>query len=138
MNFQTQRLMGVLTAAVIAGAMVASAAQARPDDRGGMLGVGSVATVQSDRPDDRPGVLGVGSASPAVQLEQAAAVRPDDRVGQRGPGTTPPITLTYPVVGDDGFEWSSTELATVVSLLLALLATAGLVAIHRRERVISH
>jgi hypothetical protein len=138
MNFQTGRLMGVLTAAVMAAAMTVSAAQARPDDRGGMLGVGNATSVQNDRPDDRPGTLGVGGTTQAVQVEQAA-VRPDDRSGVRGPGTTPaPVTLSHPAAADGGFEWGSQEIATGIALLMALLAGATLLASHRRERTIRY
>jgi hypothetical protein len=58
MHLGTQRLIGAFTSALVAAALVASAAQARPDDRGGVLGAGSATAVQSDRPDDRPGSLG--------------------------------------------------------------------------------
>ena len=136
MNGQTQRLMGVLTAAVIAAALAVSAAEARPDDRGGMLGVGSVTAVQDDRPDDRPGLLGVGSVSAPV--EQPAAVRPDDRPELRGPGTTPPVALAYPAVADDGFEWGTPEIGTGVALAMALLAAAVLLASRRRERALGY
>jgi hypothetical protein len=138
MNGQTQRLVGALTAAVVAAAMTVSAAQAGPDDRGGLRGVAGTTSVQSDRPDDRPGARGVGAASSAVPVEQRAAVRPDDRGGLRGPGTTPPLTLAHPTVNDGGFEWGSQEIATGVTLLMALLATAALLASHRRERAVRH
>ena len=133
MSFGTQRLMGAVTAALIAAAMVTSAAQARPDDRGGMLGV---TAVQDDRPDDRPGLLGVGSVSTPV--EQPAAMRPDDRPELRGPGTTPSVTLAYPAVADDGFEWGTPEIGTGVALAMALLAAVGLLATRRRERALGY
>ena len=136
MSFGTQRLMGAITAALVAAAMATSAAQARPDDRGGMLGLGSVTAVQDDRPDDRPGLLGVGSVSQAV--EQQAAVRPDDRPELRGPGTTPPVALAYPAVADDGFDWGGEEVATGIALGMALLAGAALVANRRRERALGY
>ena len=136
MRFGTQRLMGAITAALVAAAMATSAAQARPDDRGGMLGVGSATAVQNDRPDDRPGLLGVGSVSTPV--EQPAAVRPDDRPELRGPGTTPPVTLAYPTAADDGLEWGAPEIGTGVALAMALFAAAALLASRRRERALGY
>ena len=136
MSFGTHRLMAAMTAALIAAAMATSAAQARPDDRGGVHGVGSATAVQDDRPDDRPGLLGVGSISPAV--EQQAAVRPDDRPEVRGPGTTPPVTLAYPAVADDGFDWGTQEIGTGIALAMALLSTALLLANRRRERALGY
>jgi hypothetical protein len=138
MNVQRQRFVGVLTAAVIGAAMTVSAAQARPDDRGGLLGVGGATSEQTDRPDDRPGLLGVGGAVPASQVEQQAAVRPDDRGELRGPGTTPPATVFSPAVTDDGVQWGSVEIATGVALLMAVLAAATLLMSHRRERAIRY
>jgi hypothetical protein len=136
MGFRRQRFLGITGAAVIVGAMAVGAAQARPDDRGGMLGVGSAAVEQSGRPDDRPGPLGVGATVRAVQLQEQAVVRPDDRAGLRGPGTTPPVTLAYPTTTDDGFHWSGDQIGTAGALFLAALAAAGLLAIHRRERAL--
>jgi hypothetical protein len=134
MNFETQRLIGAITTAFVAAALVAGAAQARPDDRGGLLGVGSATSVQNDRPDDRPGTLRVGGTSPAVQ----AAVRPDDRGELRVPGTTPPVTLSSPAADDGGFKWSGEEIATGVAIFMALLAAATLLASHRRERALRY
>jgi hypothetical protein len=136
MSFGTQRLIGAVTSAFIAAAMVAGAAQARPDDRGGMLGVGSVTAVQDDRPDDRAGPLGVGGVS--TPGEQPAAVRPDDRAELRGPGMTPSVRLAYPAVADEGFEWGTPEIGTGVALAMALLASAVLLASRRRERALGY
>jgi hypothetical protein len=136
MNLGTQRLVGAITTAFIAAAMVASAAQAGPDEGGGLPGVGSATSVQSDRPDNRPGLLGVGSTLTAVA--EQPAVRPDDRTGVRGPGLTPPVTLSYPASDDGGFEWGGEEIATGVAVFMALLAAAALLTSHRRERAIRY
>jgi len=135
MNIKAQRLIATLGSALLMTAVLASAAQARPDDGGGS----GTAAVPADRPDDRAGPIGTSAwvLREHAQLEQTAAVRPDDRAGLRGPGGTEAPVVTASVA-NDRFEWGTAEVGTAVALLVALLAAAALFAIHLRQRPLAH
>ena len=114
-------------------------APARPDNRGGTLGIGSTAASQPTavRPDDRAGIRGI-TASDIVPRSQSTAVRPDERAGWgfRGIGTVS--------VSQSGGSTSSTDWNTVFmaggALLGVLLIVAAAVALSRRQhgRVLAH
>jgi hypothetical protein len=88
-----------------------------------------------ERPDDRSGVIGVGSvATPAVWPSQSAAVRPDDRPGVRAPGPGHVVASTV-LVSSDGFDWDDAGIGVVGGLGFALVAGGVLALTIRRHRV---
>ena len=101
----------------------------RPDDRGGMLGVGAaVITSSSTRPDDRVGPRGPGSVG-----SPQTAVRPDDLAGTRGPGSIPTVGIAASSSGD-GFDWADAGVGAVGAVGLALVLLGGLQLAARGRR----
>jgi hypothetical protein len=115
MKARPQQTIAALALALAFSAVLVGGAQAdRPDNRTGILGIGSQSTdvsgvftravdralhVQAMRPDDRAGLRGVGVTSTSTPVDltdvfartvlrhNASAPRPDDRAGLRGVGT---------------------------------------------------
>jgi hypothetical protein len=115
---------GLTVAALFAGAGLA----ARPDDRAGMLGVGSInvqETASIVRPDDRATVRGPGAL--ALEVRAQTAVRPDDRAGTRGPGPGLVVTTTSGPSDDSRFDWSAAAIGASSALMLAFLIGISLV-----------
>jgi hypothetical protein len=110
----------ILAALVAAAVTLAPAALAdRPDDRGGLLGVGAVQrTSTATRPDDRAEVRG-----PALAIVmRETAPRPDDRPGIRGPGPAPIVVGTQ---APSGFDWSAAGIGALGAFGISLLVFAG-------------
>jgi hypothetical protein len=106
-----QRILRALSLALVGAALTAGAAQAeRPDDRGGMLGVGAVTA-------------------------SAGATRPDDRAEARGPGvyfSVPPLPTGAVSTGE--FDWRDAS-AGAGGMLFIILCGAGIaVSIRHRGR----
>ena len=121
-------------------ALAASAAHAgtRPDDRAGMLGVGSqrIAPDTSDvvsrylrshatRPNDRAGSLGISSAYASVPdvFERYASAHP---YGAELAAT--------PVIATNGFRWSDYGAGVGTGIVAVLLLIGGLLASPARRR----
>ena len=114
-------------------------APARPDNRGGTLGIGSTAASQPTavRPDDRAGIRGI-TASDIVPRSQSTAVRPDERAGWgfRGIGT---VSVAQSNGSTSSSDWNTVFMAGG-ALLGVLLIVAAAVALSRRQhgRVLAH
>jgi hypothetical protein len=138
MKAQAQRLIGAVSLALVAAAIVVGAAQAdRPDDRAGMLGVGAASSAVGERPlhpNDRTGMLGVGGVS-SVETP-VAPVRPDDRAGIRGPGLVPADSAAVTAISDDGFRWGDAAFGAGAAFGLVLLAAGATATIRYRRRVV--
>jgi hypothetical protein len=100
---------------------------------GSGAGPGSTVT-GSTRPDDRGGIRGVGTAAPdlvdrqlanldakAAQVAQSFHV--DDRAGIRGPGPieTPAVVSSH----GDGFDWTDAGIGASVALVAAVMLAAA-------------
>jgi hypothetical protein len=96
--------------------LVPAALAARPDDRGGLIGVGgtAAAAATSVRPDDRASLRGPGAFGQIA----TPSVRPDDRAGVRGPGAVPTVLLTQ---SPSGFDWSAAGIGALGAFGLALV-----------------
>jgi hypothetical protein len=90
----------------------------RPDDRGGVKGVGQT-TVTSDYVDRQVANLEAKS-SPVVHV--------DDRAGVHGPGPvqTPSLVSTH-----DGFDWTDAGIGGAAMLFVAALIAAAMLARRR-------
>ena len=106
-----QRILRALSLALVGAALTAAAAQAeRPDDRGGMLGVGAVSAT-------------------------AGATRPDDRGEARGPGvffSVPPVPTG--AISTDDFQWGDASAGAGAMLALILCGAGIAVSIRHRGR----
>ena len=123
------RILHTSIVALVAFALLAPAALGeRPDDRGGMIGVGgAVAVATTTRPDDRADTRGPG----AVAATEPASVRPDDRNGVRGPGAAPTVVISTP---ESGFDWGDAGVGALGAFGLALVLFGALqVAAHTRR-----
>ncbi len=117
-------LVGLAASALLAGAGLA----ARPDDRAGMLGVGSInaqETASIVRPDDRATARGPDPL--ALEVRAQTAVRPDDRAGTRGPGPALVVPTTPGPSDDSRFDWSAAAIGASSALMLVLLIGVSLV-----------
>jgi hypothetical protein len=160
MKAQAQRLIGSISLALAAAAIVAGGAQAdRPDDRAGMLGVGSVSAVAAPDAFERAVNRAQAGAVPdaferAVNIAQAGAVpdaferavdiaqsattiRPDDRGDARGPGA---IVVAQPApiqpASHDRFAWGDAAVGAGATLGFLTLGAVFLVATRQRRRVV--
>jgi len=107
--------------------LVPDALAERPDDRGGLLGVGAAsATTSATRPDDRGEARGPGGLTPEL------SVRPDDRADLRGPGAIPLETVTPST--PDGFDWTDASVGAVGAFGLALILFGAIVAATHTRR----
>ena len=125
-----KRILQTTTLVLTVAALVTpTALAARPDDRGGMLGVGAAAvTSGSTHPDDRADARGPG----AVDRLQSA-VRPDDLAGTRGPGSIPTVFVASSS-SRDGFDWDDAGVGAVGAFGVALLLLGGLQLATRGRR----
>ena len=87
----------------------------------------------AQRPDDRAGMIGVGSVTVPAQVVPASATRPDDRADARGPGifAAGPTTI---LIASDGFDWSDAGIGLAGGLGLALVAVGLLARVTHRHR----
>lgn len=144
MKAAAHKILGALSATLACAAVLAGGVQAaeRPDDRGGMLGVGAAQAVIVPDAFERA-FLRHAAATPvpdaferAVIREQATtAVRPDDRPGLRGPGLVPTAPTSVATASDGGFAWDDAAFGAGAMLGLALLGTA-ILGIRRRGGVV--
>jgi hypothetical protein len=145
MTATAHRIVGTLGTAFAAAALLAGAAQAveRPDDRGGLIGVGSTQVLPATPDVFERAVLRGTAANPvpdvferAVLRESRSAVRPDDRAGARGPGVVPTALPSVAVSAEDGFRWADAFLGAAAMLGVVLLGAAATLTIRHRGRVI--
>jgi hypothetical protein len=137
----------------------------RPDNRAGVLGIGSQAADLSDvftravararaaqavRPDDRAGPRGAGiSPSAAVAIpdvferavlrhDASTPVRPDDRAGPHGIGSQLADSAPIATTAGSGFEWLDAGLgaAATLALILVIAGVAVARASHQRNHAI--
>jgi hypothetical protein len=131
--------------ALASAAVLAAGAQAatRPDDRSGMIGVGSAQTTVAP-PDafERAALRHTSTAPPdvferAVLRQSSVVVRPDDRAGARGPGASSPTVVAARSSVGGGFEWREALLgAAGIAFALGLAAVVGVTVRHRRRVVL--
>ena len=131
---------GIAVAAVLAGG--AQAAE-RPDDRGGMIGVGAAQVVESPPDAFERAVLRGTAANPlpdvfdrAVLRESRSALRPDDRAGARGPGIFPTALPSVAASSGDGFRWDDALFGAAAMLGVVLLGAAATLTLRRRGGVV--
>jgi hypothetical protein len=148
MKVRMVRVLGAVGSALAAAALLAGGAWAadRPDDRGGLIGVGGAAVVAPTGVFERAvqrhlNAKGSKIVIPdvferAVVRARADVVRPDDRGGVRGPGV---LGTSGPSSGDtsrgSGIAWSGAALGATAGtfgvIVLGVLAT--LMLRHRRR-----
>jgi hypothetical protein len=132
MKAKAHRIVGLVGAGLATAVVLAGSAQAadRPDDRGGLLGVGAAQAVTpaSDVIDRAVQRQAVAATAPvrvpdaldrAVFRESAAAVQP-------------PVTST----SDGEFAWGDAFFGAAVALFIVLLGGATALTIRHRGRVI--
>jgi hypothetical protein len=142
-----------MSLSLVGAALTAGAAQAeRPDDRGGMLGVGAASASTQTAAGTIPYLshgIGVGAASASAvapstvpdAFERAVArpigtgTRPDDRGEARGPRVyfSVPRPVTRAVSADD-FQWRDASAGAGAAILAILLAAGVTVSIRHRGR----
>jgi hypothetical protein len=79
------------------------------------------------RPDDRGGMLGVG----ATAASHPTFTRPDDLPGLRGPGGLPSVAAAHP---QSAFDWSDAGIGAVTAFALALALFGGVQTFIRERR----
>lgn len=125
-----QRILRALSLALVGAALTATTAQAeRPDDRGGMLGVGAV-SVSTAAPSAVPDAF-----ERAVARSTGTSVRPDDRGEARGPGvyfSVPPVPTGAISTAD--FQWGDASAGAGAMLVLILCGAGIAVSIRHRGR----
>jgi len=114
----------------------------RPDDRGGMIGVGSTQGVAVAPDAFERAVLRSTAIVPGPDAFERAVgralagdvnVRPDDRASARGPGAlTPTVVSTSTGSFDEPFAWGDAALGAVAGY--GLLALGGLAMVTLRNR----
>jgi hypothetical protein len=137
-----RNLLGVMTAAFAIAAIVTPAAIARPDDRGGMLGVGraSVGVTSPVRPDDRPDARGPGAVVRSQEQFIPGVTDFPSRHGTAGELAARARIATArarPVlirVDEGGFDWRAAGIGALSATALMLGAALGLVVL-RRSRI---
>jgi hypothetical protein len=145
MTATAHRIVGTLGTAFAAAALLAGAAQAaeRPDDRGGLIGVGGAQVVAATPDVFERAVLRSAAADPvpdlferAVLRETGTTARPDDRAGMRGPGIVSTASSSIAASVDGGFRWDDALFGAAAMLGVVLLGAAATVTIRHRGRVI--
>ena len=84
---------------------------------------------KAERPDNRGGLIGVGSVTSSAM----APARPDDRAGVRGPGSLSASAAPTILVASDGFDWLDASIGAAGAIGIAL-AAAGLLTAARGHR----
>jgi hypothetical protein len=145
MKGTAHRILTALGLALTSAALLAGGAQAaeRPDDRGGLIGVGGAQVVPASADTFERAVLRSAAANPvpdvferAVLRESRSAVRPDDRAGARGPGNfATPLPSVAASAADDGFRWDDAFLGAAAMLGVVLLGAAATLTIRHRGGV---
>lgn len=148
MNLRDFQLRWVATAAMVTALAVPAAAQARPDELGGRVTLGSPASVEtpsvgSPALNDRVHSPATGSA--AASHPDGWAIRfapggsdtpsipvshPDNRAGVRGPNRAAFVAAAS---GTGSFDWSDAGIGAGTALAL-MLAAAGSVLLLRQRR----
>ena len=106
-------------------------ASERPNDRAGLLGVGSVGgSIATPDAFERAVARHDASMAPDA-FERAVAIhvastppRPDDRAGARGPGEVAPVILNGGISASGDFRWSDASVGAGAMLGALLLAAA--------------
>ena len=129
--------------AIASAVVLAASAQAatRPDDRGGMLGVGATQVVPQPDVFERAVQRATETAPPdvferAVLRRSSVQVRPDDRAGARGPGAVGTTLAPSATSAETGVTWSDAALGVAGMLGILLLGTAVTLTIRRRRSVL--
>ena len=125
---KAQRMRVTFGLAVASAAVLAVGAQSatRPDDRGGMLGVGATQVVVTV-PD---------AFERAVLRQSSVPVRPDDRAGARGPGAVGTTFASSTTSAESGFAGSDIAIGAAGMFGILLLGTAVTLTIRRRRSVL--
>jgi hypothetical protein len=143
MKAKAHRIVGLGGVGLVIAVMLAGPAQAaeRPDDRGGLLGVGGAQAVTAV-PDavDRAVQRYAGAAAAVPDAFERAAARgatpmPDalDRAVLRETASGQPSVAP---ASDGGFEWGDALFGAAATLLAVMLACAAALTIRHRGRVI--
>jgi hypothetical protein len=144
MKAKAHRIVGLVGAGLATSVMLAGSVQAadRPDDRGGLLGVGGAQAVTAT-PDavDRAVLRQAVETAVVPDAFERAAARgvtpvPDalDRAVLRETGASVQQPITS--APDGGFEWGDAFFGAVVALFIVLLGGATALTIRHRGRVI--
>jgi hypothetical protein len=145
MKAKAHRMLGTLGLALAGAAVLAGGAQAaeRPDDRGGLIGVGGAQVVAATPDVFERAVLRSAAANPvpdvferAVLRESRSAVRPDDRAGARGRGNFATAVPSVAAPAADGFRWDDAFLGAAAMLGFVLLGAAATLTIRHRGSVV--
>jgi hypothetical protein len=143
MKAAAHRILGILGMALAGAALFAGGVQAaeRPDDRGGLIGVGATQVVAEPPDAFERAVLRHAGAVPvpdvferAVLRETGTATRPDDRAGARGPGIVPAASPSVAASAESGARWDEALLAAAM-LGVLLLGIAATLTIRHRGRM---
>jgi len=164
MKARYQQAIATLTLGLALSAVLTTGAKAadRPDNRAGVLGIGSqigetsdvftravarARNVQAVRPDDRPGPRGAGisRSAPAfgpdvferavLRQNASTALRPDDRAGLHGIGAQLAGTPPLTTTTAAGFQWLDAGFgaAATLALILMIAGVAAARASHQRN-----
>jgi hypothetical protein len=130
MKAKAHRIVGLVGAGLATAVVLAGSAQAadRPDDRGGLLGVGGAQAV-TVAPDavDRAVLRHAAEVAP-VRVPDAL----DRAVFRETAALVQPSVTSAP---DGGFEWGDAFFGAVVALFVVLLGGAAALTIRHRGRV---
>jgi hypothetical protein len=144
MNATAHRILRAFALALTGAALLTGGAQAaeRPDDRGGLIGVGGAQVAPASPDAFERAVLRSAAANPvpdvferAVLREGRSAVRPDDRAGARGPGNFATALPAVAASADSGFRWDDAFLGAAAMLGVVLLGAAATLTIRHRGGV---
>ena len=123
-----QRILRALSLTLVGAAMTAGIAQAeRPDDRGGMLGIGAVSAATEAAPGTIPYLshgIGVGESQFSRQSSP----------GHTGGTLLTRVAAPTGVVSTDDFQWGDASAGAGAMLALILLAAGITVSIRHRGR----
>jgi hypothetical protein len=147
MKATAHRILRALGLALTGAALLTGGAQAaeRPDDRGGLIGVGGAQVAPTPPDAFERAVLRSAAANPvpdvferAVLREGRSPIRPDDRAGARGPGIAATALPSVAASPDDGFGWDAAFLGAAAMLGVLVLGAAAILAIRSRGSVAVH
>ena len=143
---KAHRILLRLALGIAAAAVLASGAQAaeRPDDRGGMIGVGATQVVEAPPDAFERAVLRSTAANPAPDVferavlreSRSAPLRPDDRAGARGPAIFPTALPSVAALSGDDFRWGDALFGAAAMLGVVLLGAAATLTLRRRGGVV--
>ena len=146
MKAAAHRILGMLGMALAGAALFAGGVQAadRPDDRGGLIGVGATQVVPATPDVFERAFLRSAAANPVPDVFERAvlrgsrgvALRPDDRAGARGPGMVATALPTVAASAGEGFRWNDAFLGAAAMLGVVLFGAAATLTIRHRGGVV--